>query len=393
MSRSPSDRPRPLLAYDELTLLAFISGGVLLVLALSRHFRDRDFDIFYASVVNLAQHADPYGGRLGAFNTNPPHLAGLMLPLSAFTLTAAYWIWTAISLAAILAAAFIARRARTLALTRGIGAVFLAYSGTFYQLAGGQVAWLLALPMTLAWAGGPTLASGFLVGCCATVKPFLFLFGLYFLWRRQWRSVAGFAAGSLLTLGIGIAALGWPVYRSWAGALGRLNTAFLYSNGSIYGIVAKVSQPEGLNLLGAVTARGIWFLASAVVGAMALWALRGREHHDLEWAIVVLTALLISPLGQPYYLALALGPLWTVLPRMAWPRWGLGVLALFWWPNLLTSPDVPTKLWQLIPYNLMALGLISLWAILLFAGIPPARDDGEATSTASSLPPPLRRSW
>ena len=126
---------------------------------------------------------------------------------------------------------------------------------------------------------------------------------------------------------------------------------------------------------------------------MALWALRGREHHDLEWAIVVLTALLISPLGQPYYLALALGPLWTVLPRMAWPRWGLGVLALFWWPNLLTSPDVPTKLCQLIPYNLMALGLISLWAILLFAGIPPARDDGEATSTASSLPPPLRRSW
>jgi len=62
-------------------------------------------------------------------------------------------------------------------------------------------------------------------------------------------------------------------------------------------------------------------------------------------------------------------------------------------PNPLTSPDVPTKLWQLIPYNLMALGLISLWAILLFAGIPTARDDGEATSTASSLPPPLRRSW
>ena len=361
----PSGRRKPLLSSDELTLIALASGGALIVAALSRHFTDRDFDVFYASVVNLKHHADPYGGRLGAFNTNPPHLAALMLPLASLSLTSAYWTWTTISVAAIVAAAVMARGARHLPVGRGIVAVFLAYSGTFYQLAGGQVAWLLACPMTLAWVAGPTVMAGFLVGCCASVKPFLFLFGPYFLWRREWRSLVGLIVGAVATFGVGVAVLGWPVYRSWARALGRLNTAFHYSNGSLYGIVAKVSQPDGIFLLGPTVGRAIWIVASAVVGGAVLWALRGEQKRDLEWALVLVTALLVSPLGQPYYLALALGPLWTILPRPEWPRWALGVTALFWWPNLLTSPDVPTALWQLIFYNLTALGLVSLWVLLL----------------------------
>jgi glycosyl transferase family 87 len=359
-----------LLTSDELAIVGLASGCGLLVSALGRHFVNRDFDLFYASAVNVAHHADPYTGQFASLNTNPPHLVALMMPLSALGLEAAYWLWTAISAASIAASIWLTLRNRQLKVTPPTLAVFLAFSGTFYQLAGGQVAWLLTLPMTCAWLSGPTATAGLLIGACASIKPFLFLFGAYFLWRREWLPMLGLIVGALIAVLSGVAFLGIEAYMSWMRTLKDLNTAFHYSNGALYGIFSRISQPDGLFLITPRSVKTLWIAASLVVFGMMWDRLHRGMDRDREWALVVVTAMLISPLGQPYYLALALGPLWTIARRIEWPRWGLGVLGLFWWPNLLTSPDVPTMPWQLITYSFTVVGLSSLWLVLAFRPLP-----------------------
>jgi hypothetical protein len=356
-----------LLGPDELKVVGLASGCALLVAALSSHFRDRDFDVFYASALNLANHLDPYVGKLASVNTNPPHLVAVMMPLTLFGRDMAYWVWTAISVACIAWAVRLAVRKCQLRITGGTVAVFLAFSGTFYQLASGQVAWFLTLPMTVAWSLGSTTMAGVLIGLCASIKPFLFLFGVYFLFKRQWVPVFGMALGAMSAVLLGVATVGFSAYVSWVQTLRDLNTAFLYSNGSLFGIVARMDQPGGLFLITPGLARGLWIAMAAAVCAVTFSRLRRQTDPDQEWALVLVTAMLMSPLGQPYYLALVLGPLWKTLGQLDKPRWGLGVSGLFWWPNVLTSPAIPTEPWQLVTYNLTTLGLISLWAVIAFS--------------------------
>ena len=166
---------------------------------------------------------------------------------------------------------------------------------------------------------------------------------------------------------LGVATVGFSAYVSWVQTLRDLNTAFLYSNGSLFGIVARMDQPGGLFLITPGLARGLWIAMAAAVCAVTFSRLRRQTDPDQEWALVLVTAMLMSPLGQPYYLALVLGPLWKTLGQLDKPRWGLGVSGLFWWPNVLTSPAIPTEPWQLVTYNLTTLGLISLWAVIAFS--------------------------
>jgi hypothetical protein len=354
----------PLTAHD-LAIAGFSSGCALVAIALSRHFAGRDFDVFYASALNVARGVDPYVG-VGALNTNPPHVVVLMALLTAVPLTSAYWIWTVLSTAAVATAIGIVHRARRAPITLGATAAFLGCSGTFYQLAGGQVAWLLAWPMTVAWLWGSTTGAGVWLGVAASAKPFLLLFVPYLGWRRDWRRLRGMCLGTAAAATFGLAFTGPQAYVSWWRSLARLNTAFHYSNGALYGVVARIAQPTYLFLITPALARAIWLAACAAVATLTIVPLGRGLGRDREWALVVVTALVLSPLGQPYYLVLAIGPLWVTIRDLAWPRWGWGVLGLFWWPNVLTSPDPPTALWRLAFYNLTAVGLISLWAVLAF---------------------------
>src|SRR5436189_228849 len=61
----------------------------------------------------------------------------------------------------------------------------------------GQVGYWLMLLATLAWLAdraGHATRAGCWLGLLATLKPFYGLFGLYLLWRKDWRAFGGFAA-------------------------------------------------------------------------------------------------------------------------------------------------------------------------------------------------------
>ncbi|MEO7193069.1 MAG: glycosyltransferase family 87 protein [Vicinamibacterales bacterium] len=352
-----------LISRDEVAILALCNGIVLILVGLLRHFDTRDFDVFYASARQLTAGQSPYAG-IGSLNTNPPHLVAFMALFAQWPLSVAYWAWTAMSAAALGWAVHAIMRARRLSLDLPVCAGLL-NGGTFSQLAGGQVAWILAGPMTFAWLAGDTLVAGLLVGLCASVKPFVALFLLFLLWRRQWRAATGMVM-ALVSVGVvGIGLLGLPMYREWALTLAHLNTPHHPGNGALFGLVARVMQPGALQWITPDAGYRIWACAVLLALGVGAMGVRGATR-DAQWAIVLVTALLISPLGQAYYLALAVGPLWATLRLARWPRWSIGLIGFCWWPNLLTTPEPPTAVWQLLPYGFTCAAILTLWALLIY---------------------------
>ena len=145
-------------------------------------------------------------------NMNPPHFHLLMLPFAVLGPMTALVLWAVVNLIALFLSLRAVARELRIEWTRerimwGVVAIILC-SATGGIVVTGQLTFLLLLPVTFAWIAarqGDWNKSAALLGACASVKPFLGIFLIYLILRRDIKPVATMVVSGVLC---GVAGLG-----------------------------------------------------------------------------------------------------------------------------------------------------------------------------------------
>jgi len=214
----------------------------------------------------------------------------------------------------------------------------------------------------------------------SSVKPFLGVFWIYLLLTRRLKAAGAMAAAVLLCVLVGVLVFGWSEYLAWFRAMAAVDWAFAPMNGSMQGVLARTlaESPVFVPLVRAPAAvLPATIVLGAIVGAVALVTLMrdaSERRVDRAFAGLLLTALLVSPLGWMYYVWFLAGPvlaLWpTVFQRQSRVRDACIVAAV---PGLLL-PLYMTTVGSSSPWISLTLGstygwtLMALWCGVLIDG-------------------------
>lgn len=352
---------------------------------------DLDFFTFLDSSVQLRRGEPLYvpirsvlksgGARTAPLNLNHPALAVALVPLTPLDRFTAYLLWTALNIAAYLLAVALALRELGLARARVnlplSFALALTLPGVLYSLELGELGLLLALPVTGTWIllrRGRAVAAGLLLGALIALKPFLLLLVPLLLIRRDWRGLLSTGAGALGLSLAALAATGPGAFRDWLATMRIIGWYAQNTNISLTGVLYRVVRPaaDSPATLGLALTWGPVLL----VGLAALLLLRapvdGARGLDRGFAVLLVLAVLGSPLGWLYYLPL-LVPAFVLLldthatlPRAARPLVLTGV-ALLWLPHAFL-PLAGASVWgQLTLGATPTYGLIALACGLILA--------------------------
>jgi hypothetical protein len=315
-------------------------GAVHLSLTVAAH-DGFDFRLFRATTAALLAGTPAYApfGADAFRDMNPPLFHVAIWPLLSLSAPAALWVWRGVNaIAFVWALGRMAPPGFWASRMGGWWAVALVWSpATALALAAGQVAGLLAAGLVLGyqWLDTRPRLAGLLLGALIAIKPFL---GLLIVWggiQRRWTVLLGMAAGVATALGIGVAVWGLSPYRQWFDALGAVQ----WTRSPFSASWARMAT---------VLPAAVYMAAYLALTGATVWSLR----RDLRWRLVVVGAVLLSPLGWVYYL-------WLVAPFvLTWPAPWLAVL--LWVPlTVVLSPPFAA-----LAYAYPA-GVIAVWVALL----------------------------
>lgn len=187
---------------------------------------------------------------------------------------------------------------------------------------------LVALAGGLVWLrGGRPISAGALLGVAAVVKPPLALFGFFFLFRRDWRGLLGFASVGIVTVLLSLAVFGLPYNLYW------FQTAILqYSHSwlaafnvqSVPAFILRLHHDARLSdwLNSQVPTSGqklvaqIFTVLTILLAAAACLRRPGvvpdpvtaGERRDMQYLLVICLCLVSSPLTWSHYY------LWLLMP-------------------------------------------------------------------------------
>jgi len=383
-----------------------------------------DFTIFYYTGRMVADGLPMYGaspapygihweaGHLG--NLNPPHFQLLFHPLALLSYGRAFIVWTVLSLAALAMTIVLIVKALGVSLTwsRALGAGALIVSSAAFTTVAvtWELTFFLMLPFTLAWIAarnGRWGSAGAWLGVCASFKLFFLLFVPWLVLQRRWRALGAGAAAAVACVLAGSTAYGIRTYAEWLDYLRIVGWEWIHMNASWPGLVARAVRghegimaavwqapalERGLSLAGSAIVCAVSLIAAWRVVAGAVWG-RGLAprpdpsgvsqagahgtgptprlepaRQDLAWLILLLAAVLASPLGWVYYMPLALGPLAGVLVSGTWkhlPPWGLlaiGIAAIgLWVPQEVAASRQPSALATLTLASSYFYATAALW--------------------------------
>lgn len=280
-------------------------------------FGGGDFHTVYYTANDYLPYQIPYPTVIGHLEGSwiyPPLLLHLVAPLAySFDVHWATRLWYVLSLVALLF--LLARLYRYVPQKdRFFYWVFAAFfAPVFEALHFGQVTVLLLVLIGFAWLSvkeGRFWVAGALLALAAWIKVYPFLLIVYFLWRGQWAVVksallTGIALGlfQVLISGPGIFL---DFFASLVLIAGQSDHNLMWKNQSIYGFASRLFEanpnitPVVVNsTLFILTRYGLTLL---VVGAFFVYSARSRvnaytkeRQFDLEYALAVMTMLLLSP--------------------------------------------------------------------------------------------------
>jgi hypothetical protein len=263
----------------------------------------------------------------GATDPNVPHVILVFAAFAGLSTTVGLTVWLLLSyicaVAAVRRVAHEVRRRISVPVTLTAIAVLLASPPALIVAATGNMTWPLCWIFTVAWSldrnGHRTAAAG-LVGLLISAKPFLGLWLPYYLLRQAWASLATATAAALLATACSVAITGIDAWRAWIDMLERVPWYDLSFNVSALGVIARIDRPEILP----------WIVVCCAVGGITgHWLRRSAADVDRDWAVLVLTSMLLSPLAWRYYLLLGLGPLTLLTVRGGLSAGAVAMLAAF----------------------------------------------------------------
>jgi hypothetical protein len=384
-----------------------------------------DFRIFHraaesylagGSMYPLERHTVVAGGRTITYerpNLNPPHFHLLLLPLALLSVGAALAVWAAASVTSLLICLRLIVRASGLTLSpllamRGV-VWLLAFVGTSAMISNTQVSLLLLLPVTLAWLSarrGAWTRAGLYLGLAISLKLFLLIFLPYLLLRRRVAAAASACLTALACFGLGLAVFGVQSHREWLAFLAGVDWTSVGMNASVLGLVSRLLTVNPyftpLAMVPSIV-KPLWAGLAGAVGLITLIVVAKDETEssvDRSFALLLLAALLISPLGWLYYLWLPLGPI-VALGSLRWSdpgrsgphrpapaRWLVWLAAPgFFLPTSLTLAFQPSRWATLLLGSLHSWAVLFLWTALVIdatAATPGATPRGEITSAGSA---------
>ena len=210
--------------------------------------------------------------------------------------------------------------------------------------------------------GRRDVAAGLLLGLAAVIKLPLMLFGLYFLLRRNWGATAGFAGFCGVAGLLSLAIFGWEMHWHWlqlsvlqfsSHPLGAFNVQ------SVTGFLVRLAEgpaalmdwetlrtPPPLQRMTGTVGVGLLYLTALLACVKgASHAARNRDAEgsrgqDLEYMLVLVMAVVSSPLSWSHYYLLMLMPAAFFLAPGSALAASATRHALGWAAILLTTPAV-----------------------------------------------------
>jgi len=379
-------------------------------------------------------------GAEGGF-VNIPAVAYLFAPFGWLPPPMAATVFTIIGIGMTIAAWFMLIRLFRLELReRWLLALLFAVNGPLLNgVKFGNVSYFLILAFTtglVLMRAQRSTAAGIVLGAAAVLKPPLALFGLFFLLRRDWRGLAGFAGVGVAAASLSLVLFGWALNFYWFQTTGLQyshNWLGGFSVQSIPAFLVRLHEPSAILLDWSAKAppAGEKLLAQAItgliflIGAFACVGFRSRhgaaneasagERQDLQYLLTICLCLVCSPLSWAHYYAWLLVPVAYFLGAQQSLAVSTAIRIVGWVAIILVTPLVlwpqpsassaPMTIFQSLAVShyllggLLWFGLIAWW-LMRAAGhllqVGPRGAGGAVRSVTSTrfsevskAPPPL----
>jgi hypothetical protein len=334
-------------------------------------------------------------------NAHPPTAILLALPLASLDYPDAVLVWNLVSLGALFVSLWLV--ARALAIPLSVWSVpplivLLLLCNPFReQVYWGQLNLILLLLLTGTWIchrSNRPIAAGILLGLAAAIKLFPAFLFLFFLLRRQWKTLAAGMLSCLAVVAVAAAVLGMNNYWVYVHEVIPQLAVFRsgLDNASLPSFWTKLFNPSGTRVeplwINPTLAQvGTWLSCGLVVAVLAWLTLceEDAEGEDRAFALTVTAMLLVSPITWNHYLLLLLVPLavaWTRLTADSLTRWTFVAIGFFLWacPFLIYQTFNPqsTEITVATAWQTLYLLALPCYAILglfaLLAKLPPQSD-------------------
>lgn len=312
-----------------------------------------DFSIFLRTTERFLEGLRMYSAD--AFDFTPPLFHVLLLPLAHTDARLAFVAWTLanVGIAWLVFMRVVQNVPDAWPRRWMIAAWMVNAAGVQMTIRLGQVSWLVALLVTGAWLAARSsrwIPAGVWAGVAIAFKPFLLVVIPVFVVRKQWKALAVCVPTLLACCGLGVLLFGRLALTDWLGNLGATpepTYATHFLNASWVGVTARAHLPY---VLGAVFA--------ALTICTMLWRVRSGDE-DEAWLLLLITAMLASPMGWVYYQPMLLGPVVALAVR--------GRLVHFRWIALTcVAPPLGKTLFQTGPTIVsVTLGSVYFWGLLL----------------------------
>jgi hypothetical protein len=290
-------------------------------------------------------------------NLNPPHLHLVLLPLAPLAPARAIVAWMAMNGGALLVSLLLIRKELGIHLSliqaTWFAAALIGVSATTALVYTGHISMLLLVLMTCAWIAmrrGRSMAAGAWLGVLISIKPFAAIFLPWLGLRRDWPALGAALGCTAIAFVIGLLVFGIEAHQGWIASLAVVPWFWSDMNASVLGALTRwlSDNPKFSPLILAPEAvEPLWIISALAIGVatfVTLWTSRGV---DRGFALLIVAALLISPLGWVYYWWLLPGP----LAAMLWQRR----------PHRLFWAALP---WMFVPLVLMSAGQPNAWLTL-----------------------------
>ena len=323
---------------------------VLLYLQLWRHFDAEDFSVYYSSVRLMRLGIDPYRFNIIPFAhhlglntrnsqaTDPPTFLMLIRPLALLPVHQAYWVWQAINLMALAGSVYLLAAPRYSGLNSNVAIVIagfaLLYLPVNNHITLGQsklILLLLLAVMMRCMESGRDAAAGFALSLAGLLRFFPLLLMLYLLVQRRWRvlvyTIAGLAAGGLVTLGY----FGIHYLLTFSSSLGFLMIKFWClhpMNVSINGFVSKIFWRAGIQNESIVRIAVASADLAVVYFAIAATKANRQDHDWAAFSLWVIAAVMLSPIAWFHDMVLLLLPLAQIASAAQHGAAGMRVIRL-----------------------------------------------------------------
>lgn len=287
-----------------------------------------DFESAYYPAGQLIA-SDPerlYGEDCTAGFVNIPVIAIAFAGLSTLEYTTAVTTFTIAGVAAALASMclLMSMWARDSTDRLRIAALFAVNGPLMYSIREGNTTHIVLLLVTLAFSffsyGGGLLA-GILLGVATAIKLPLGLFGIYFVLRRQWWALFGYAVSGAVITGLSLAIYGMHLHGLWYERCvvpysGKPMPGFNVQ--SVHGFLARWYGGDVFTWAPLALGGSFPIVRTIIIGALLalvgiVWLRIARPVHiadfHLEMSVILLISLLIFPLSWTHYYLFLLIPL------------------------------------------------------------------------------------